>query len=107
APMPDRCAESARGEPAKCNKSLENNGAPRILMQRECRKCRVAPAILLPVILLRRRRLAGFLEHADVAQVAVLLGVIEAVAYDELVGDFKPDVADVHRTQPPLGRIQQ
>ena len=46
-------------------------------------------------------------QRADDAQVAVALGVVQAVADDELVGDVEADVADVDVDLGGLGLAQQ
>ena len=46
-------------------------------------------------------------EHADGPQVAVLLGVVEAVADDELVRDVPADVLGLHGHREGLGLAQQ
>src|SRR5712692_5440785 len=52
--------------------------------------------------LLRRQR-----ENANVFQVAVTLGVIEAVAHHELVGDLEAHVVGLDLPDPALGFIEQ
>jgi hypothetical protein len=44
--------------------------------------------------------LAGRLEHADVSEIAVTLGEIEAVADDEFVRDFEADEIGFKRDLP-------
>src|SRR5438309_3201654 len=46
-------------------------------------------------------------EHAHEAEVAVVLGVVEAVADDELVGDREPDVVDRDVDEAPGGLVEQ
>ena len=49
----------------------------------------------------------GIVEDADIVEIAVLLGVVEAVAYDELVGNLEADITDVHGAQAALGLVHE
>ena len=47
------------------------------------------------------------LEDADVGQVAVFLGVVQAIAHHKGVGDGEAGVVDLHRLHPAVRLVQQ
>src|SRR2546425_11452630 len=52
-------------------------------------------------------RHAGSFEHTNVFQVAVLLGIIQAVAYDKFIRNLKAHIGDFDRAQPAIRLVQQ
>src|ERR1017187_520332 len=51
--------------------------------------------------------LTGAFQNADVVQVAVLFGVVQAVSHHKLVRDLESNVARMDGTKPPLGFVQE